>query len=252
MPTGASSRMTFRSDGTPQWATAPSADPQTERQNPPPSTEQQGVAPTPPAQESRRLTVNPVTGLVTMSASDYSPLTARERLKVYWKGTYFSYGAYFKPVFFALVLDQATGSPKQWGGGFAGFGRRVASRTASNMLQGTIRAPLAAALHEDVRFVYSDQHGAARRTWHAIVYSFLTYNDQGAPTLNIAKFVGYYSSTAISTVWHPPSKNSLLHYTFYNGSEQLGLSVPINILQEYWPNLIHTFRRRQVKQGSAE
>ncbi len=243
MPTGAPPRITFRPDLTTEWATFPSADPQNQQQNPPPPTAQQGADPTSPAQDSRRLAVNPVTGLVTTSATDYSPLTAEERWKVYWKGTYFSYGAYFKPVFFALILDQATGSPKQWGGGFAGFGRRVASRTASNIVQGTIRAPLAAALHEDVRFIYSGQHGAVRRTWHAVEYSFLTFNNQGAPTPNISKLVGYYSSTAISTMWHPPSKTSLLRYTFINGSEQVGLSVPINILQEYWPDLIHTFRR---------
>ena len=102
-------------------------------------------------------------------------------------------------------------------------------------MQGAIRAPLAAALHEDVRYI-SDQRGGKRRVWHAIEYSFLTYNNQGQPTLNISKLVGYYASTAISTTWRP-GHYALLNYTFVNGSEQIGLSVPINILQEFWPDV---------------
>lgn len=90
-------------------------------------------------------------------------------------------------------------------------------------------------LHEDVRYI-TDQRGGKRRLLHAIEYSFLTYNNQGQPTLNIAKLVGYYASTAISTAWRP-GRHSLPEYTFGNGSEQFGLSVPVNILQEFWPEI---------------
>ncbi len=161
-------------------------------------------------------------------------------------------GAYFKPVFFALALDQTQNMPSRWGGGFSGFGLRVASRTASNIVQGTVRAPVAAALHEDVRYVYSTRHAIGRRILYAVKYSVLTYNDQARPTLNVAKFVGYYASTAISTTWRP-GKHSLLGYTFSNGSEQVGLSAPINVLQEFWPDLSRevTHLRRRPRQVSA-
>jgi hypothetical protein len=191
-----------------------------------------------------RLAVNPITGLSVSPASNFTPLTGSERWKLYWKQDYFSVGAYFKPVFFALALDQATGSPSQWGGGFHGFGLRLTSRIGSNVVQGTIRAPLAAALHEDVRYI-SDQRGGKRRIWHAVEYSFLIYNNQGNPTLNVSKLVGYYASTAISTTWRP-GHHPLAAYTFANGSEQLGLSVPVNILQEFWPDLVHKRARRQA------
>lgn len=246
MSGGAPPRLVFRSDGTLEQATPSSADPQSEQQTSATKPNRDHPASLTP-DNNKKLTVNPVTGMVTTTPQDYSPLTGEQRWRVYWKGTYFSYGAYFKPVFFALILDQASGSPRQWGGGFAGFGRRVASRTGSNIVQGTIRAPIAYALHEDVRFIYSGQHGFGRRTLHAIVYSFLTFNDQGAPTPNISKFVGYYSSTAISTMWRPPSKKSLLRYTFVNGTEQLGLSVPINIFQEFWPDMARKFQHRNAR-----
>jgi len=174
--------------------------------------------------------------------------TGEERWKLYWTQDFFSAGAYIRPIFFALVIDQATNAPSRWGGGWGGFGPRVASRVASNVVQGTIRAPLAAALHEDVRYI-SDQSGGKRRILHAIEYSLLTYNNQGHPTLNLAKLMGYYASTAISTTWRP-GHHSLAEYTFGNGSEQIGLSVPINILQEYWPDLNRKLTRRRAA-GSA-
>jgi hypothetical protein len=185
--------------------------------------------------------VNPVTGSVSASEANYEPLSGKERLKVYFKMNYASVGAYFGPVFTALLLDQATGSPAQWGGGFAGFGRRVASRVGSAIVQGTVQAPVAALLHEDIRYIASCRHGFKSRTWHAIKYSFLTYNEHGRPTLNVANLGSYYASTAVSTAWLP-SHNNLATYTL-SATEQIGLSIPINVIQEFWPEIRHSVLR---------
>jgi hypothetical protein len=193
--------------------------------------------------EKERLAVNPVTGSATASGAGYEPLTGKERWKLYWKQNYFSVGAYFGPVFNALLLDQATGSPQQWGGGFPGYGRRVASRTADAILQGTFQAPVAALLHEDVRYISSPKPGGKRRVLHAIAYSFLTYNNEGHPTLNFANLGGYYAATAISTIWLP-SQHSVAKYTLSNASEAIALTLPVNLLQEFWPEVLHTVFRR--------
>jgi hypothetical protein len=222
------------------------ASPQAESKNSRPSASQPADDPPPSiaASDRQRLAVNPVTGLVTSSATNYQPLTGRERWKVYWKQNYFSIGAYFGPVFTALVLDQTTNSPPQWGGGMAGFGLRVASRTVGGMIQGSVQAPLAAVLHEDVRYISSPQHGFPRRALHAVEYSFLTYNTQGHTTVNFANLGAYYASTAISTAWLPDRKGSFASYTFSNGSEQIALSVPVNLLQEFWPEITRVVLRR--------
>jgi len=196
-----------------------------------------------PVDERGRLAVNPVTGLAVSSATNFRPLTHRERLKLYARQNYFSVGAYFAPTFSALVLDQANGTPRQWGGGFSGFGLRMASRTGNAMLEGTIDASLATLLREDVRYISSGRHGATRRIWHAVKYSFLTYNEKGHPTPNFALLSGYYISTAISTVWLPGTRH-VARYAFTNGSEQIALSVPIDLLQEFWPEVTHTLFRR--------
>jgi hypothetical protein len=193
--------------------------------------------------QKQRLKVNPVTGLALASHSNYTPLTAMERWKLYLKMTYGSAGPYLSPITNALLLDQANGTPRQWGRGFPGFGRRLASRAGNAVLQGTFQAPLAALLHEDVRYISTSQHGFKRRAAHALLYSFLTYNDKGHPTLNIANLTAFYASTAVTTAWLPGIPNAA-RYTFTNASEQIALSFPLNIVQEFWPEIRRYLFRR--------
>jgi hypothetical protein len=187
--------------------------------------------------------VNPLTGLVSASASDYHPATGRERRQLYWRQNFASVGAYVGPFVAALALDQATGNPEEWGGGFTGFGRRLASRTAVAIVQGTLQAAGAAALHEDVRYISSSQTGFKKRTLHAIAFSFLTYDNRGRTTLNVANLSSYYASAAISMAWMPGRNNVALR-TFTDGTEQMGFSVPVNLLQEFWPEISHKILRR--------
>src|SRR5208337_421453 len=193
--------------------------------------------------QNQRLKVNPMTGLAVASQSKYTPLTGTERWELYIKMTYASAGPYFSPVVNALLLDQASGTPRQWGSGFPGFGRRLASRAGNAVLQGTFQAPLAAILHEDVRYIPTSQHSFRRRAIHAVLYSFLTYNDKGHPTLNIANLAAFYASTAVSTVWVPGIQN-VARYIFVNSSEQIALSFPLNVAQEFWPEIRHHIFRR--------
>lgn len=198
--------------------------------------------PDPPSQPDP-LAVNPLTGLTSTSASNYQPLTGSDRWKLYWKQNYWSAGAYVGPVLSALILDEATGSPYQYGGGIEGFGKRLGSRTLTAMVQGTFQAALAAPLHEDVRYISSGQGGFMHRTKHAIVYSFLTYNNHGHATLNISNLTSYYASTALSTTW-VPTNEPLGRYTLVHGTENMALSIPVNLIQEFWPEIRQKVFRR--------
>jgi hypothetical protein len=206
------------------------------------STNSPGLSPE--EDQKQRLKVNPVTGLAVAFQPNYTPLTGTERWKLYFKMTYASPGPYLSPVMTALFLDQTNGTPRQWGGGFPGLGRRLASRVGNSVLEGTFQAPLAALLHEDVRYIPTSHHSFRRRAIHAILYSFLTYNDKGHPTLNIANLTAYYASTAVTTAWLPGIQNAA-RYTFANASEQIALSFPLNVVQEFWPEIRHHVLRRQ-------
>ena len=185
---------------------------------------------------SQPASVNPLTGLVSVASTNYQPLSLNERWVLYWKQNYLSAGAYAGPVLTALLLDQASGASARWGGGVEGYGRRLASRLGEANLQGTVQAPLAAILHEDVRYISSSHHGFGRRALHAVIFSFLTYDSHGHPTPNFANFAGYYFSAAVATSWLP-GQHFRAGYTFTTASEQLVLAVPVNLLQEFWPEV---------------
>lgn len=189
-----------------------------------------------PLAGSHPLTVNPLTGLVSVSAGHYKPLTRKERWNLYWQQNFLSAGSYVGPVLTALLLDQTTGTPEQWGGGMEGYGRRLASRLGQSVVQGTVQAPVAGLLHEDVRYIASARRGFSHRMLHALIFSFLTYSSNGSPTPNFANFVGYYASAAIATAWLP-GEHYRTGYVFSTASEQMVLAVPINILQEFWPEV---------------
>ncbi len=194
------------------------------------------VAPSNPSNATQPFDINPITGIASASAKNYHPLSGRDRWHLYWKQNYASPGAFVGPVFTALILDQATNTPREWGGGWPGFGRRLGSRTAMAITQGTIQASLAAVLDEDVRYISSADTGFKQRLLHAVKFSFFTYNSRGQTRLNIANLTSIYATTAISTSW-VPIQGSGAKYTLTNGSAQIALTIPINIVQEFWPDI---------------
>jgi hypothetical protein len=112
-----------------------------------------------------------------------------------------------------------------------------------SITQGTFQASIAAALHEEVRYISSGQPGFKRRALHAVAFSFVTYDNQGHTTLNISNLTSYYGAAAISTTWTPIRSNVAV-YTLTSATQQVALSIPINLLQEFWPDIRHKILRR--------
>jgi len=182
-------------------------------------------------------TVNPLTGQVSASASDYEPLTNQQRWHLYFTQTYASVGAYAGPVFSA-GFDQATREPDRWGGGFRGYARRLGSRMGSDVIEHSVQAPVAALLKEDTRYIVSGQHGFLHRAGHVLLYTLFTYNAQGRRTLNIANLAGNYAASAASALWLPGRRDIPL-FTLTDGSTETGLGVVVNMVQEFWPEIHH-------------
>ena len=188
--------------------------------------------------EANRFAINPITGLSSASTMNFCPLTAHERWKMYWTKNYASLGAYTGPVLGAVLIDQPADSPHAWGRHASGFGLRVANRVGIGMMEGTVQAPLAAVMHYDVRYISSSAELRKKRLWHAILFSFVTFNSEAQVVPNIPKFAGFYAGTALSTTWLP-GRRDVGKYTLIDGTESIGLTVPVNILQEFWPDIKH-------------
>ena len=84
-------------------------------------------------------------------APNYVPMTTEDRWKDYVRQNFTQPGAFFQ-TFFTALGDQTGNVPSQLGKGLGAFPGRLGSEFARFTIGGTIKAAMAAGLHEDTRF----------------------------------------------------------------------------------------------------
>lgn len=133
-------------------------------------------------------------------------------------------------------ISQAEGTPREWGGGMEGFGRRMASAYGRNAISRTIMLGVATMDHEDPRYHPSDQKGFWPRTRHAIVATFVSPTTSGGTEPAYSRFAGAYGAAFIANAWEPPSEDSARH-ALERGSISLVSSIGWNVFKEFWPSI---------------
>lgn len=182
-------------------------------------------------------------GIGQLQKPKYVSLTSAERWHRYWKDTLLSPGLYFASAGAALG-DQASNSPKEWGGGWSGYGRRTGSLYGLFLSQETIHQSGAAFFHTDPRYFRCMCRGGWHRSWHAIEWSFLTYNGSGRTVFDFPQLVGAYGSGMISRTWYP-SRYSPLVQGVQAGHMQVGFVVGVHLIQEFSPEIKKVFTHRK-------
>jgi len=173
-----------------------------------------------------------VTGVFVGTGQPLIPLTNSERRTIYLQQTLLTPGAYTKRMFAALI-DQARGTPSQWGGGFGGYSKRFASREGQFIVANTLAAWGNEKLKYEPRYDQCRCSGFWPRTRHAIVRNFLTYNESEQELRpQWALYGGSFGGGLISTAWKPHPRN-----TFAEGGRamlgQAGYGVLLNIFIEF-------------------
>ena len=206
-----------------------------------PAEGEQEAQPGQPGRENA-ISVNRITGTGAVSGSAYVPLTGRERWQLYLTQNFTSVGAWFAPVTSSLI-DHVNSRPPEWGGDFGGYGRRLASRYGTNLVQGSVEAAGCAILGHDPRYIRSSQSGVWRRMGHAFLYSFLTRNGNGDTRLGIATLGSFYATGMVTQSWMP-DRYRALGDGVREGNRQLIFSVAFNQFQEFWPEIRRLVRRK--------
>ncbi len=183
----------------------------------------------------------------TMHASEFRPLTQRERTHLYLKTMVNPLG-YIKAGFSA-GLDQWRDKPPEWEQGASGYGRRFANIVGQYSIQRTVTFGLSSALHEDNRYFNSGKKGFWPRTGYALASGVLSRHDNGSLHLSISQVGGVASGALLSRFWLPPSQDSAK-----DAAVSFGITMASNmgfgILKEFLPDLGRALRKKK-KQGSA-
>jgi hypothetical protein len=136
------------------------------------------------------------------------PLSGEEREEIYLRQTFLTPGAYLKRMLVAGFY-QARGSPQQWGGGIGGYAKRFASQEGQFISANSLAALADAKLRYEPRYDQCRCQGFWRRSRHAIVRNFLTYNEsekEMRPQLGL--YFGAFGGGLISTAWKPKPRNA--------------------------------------------
>ena len=149
------------------------------------------------------------TGVFVPKGESRIPLTASQRRELYLEQTLITPGAYLKRMF-AASIDQTRGVPSQWDDGWGGYWERFASREGQFISANSLAALGNAALRYEPRYDQCQCHGLWRRTRHAILRNFLTYNS-GEQDLRPqwVLYGGAFGGGLISSAWKPHPRNAL-------------------------------------------
>src|SRR5579864_2306940 len=96
-----------------------------------------------------------VSAVSSSPAPQFSPMTRSERFRNYMANV-FGYEAILRSAAGAGIR-QASGTPKEWGGGAEAYGERVGSGYAQHFIDRTLQYGISSALHEDNRYFVSGQ-----------------------------------------------------------------------------------------------
>jgi hypothetical protein len=180
----------------------------------------------------------------TTKASDFQPLTQKERTQLYLK-TMVNPMGYLKAGFSAGI-DQWKDKPSEWQQGASGYGQRFANILGQYSIQRTVTFGLSNALHEDNRYFNSGKKGIWSRTGYAAASGILARHDDGSRHLSFSQVGGVAAGAFLSRYWQPPSQHSV-----GDGAVSFGITMASNIgfgvVKEFLPDLGRAITNKRKK-----
>jgi hypothetical protein len=187
--------------------------------------------------------------LVAPGNAPYRPLSSQEKFQSFLHRAYSPYT--FASALYDATYAQAIGEPPQFGGGMAGWGRRLGASVAgseSRSFFGTFLFP--ALLHQDPRYFAMYEGPVSKRALHAVGRVFVTRADDGRYTFNTSGLLTIAATQSLSTAWTPEGKRSAGH-TFACMLGAMQGEATSYLLREFTPDFLRIFKRhapRRLKQ----
>jgi hypothetical protein len=180
----------------------------------------------------------------TKKATEFQPLTQKERTQIYFKTMVNPLG-YGKAVFSAGV-DQWKDKPEEWEQGASGYGKRFANIIGQYSIQRTVTYGLSSFLHEDNRYFNSGKKGFWPRAGYALCSAFLARHDDGSRTISISQLGGVATGAFVSRLWLPPSQNSAQAGAVSFGIT-MGSNAAFSVVKEFIPDIGRAISKKYKK-----
>jgi hypothetical protein len=191
-----------------------------------------------------QLPVNWLYGAYVPKEAPLVSLNGKERLKLYVRQTYTTPGIYIKTGFFA-VHDQVRNTPADWGDGIAGFGKRLGSNQATNIIQNSFTSLGQASVGWEPRYDRCKCEGGWLRFRHAFVRNFVTYDrSEISVRPNIMPFAAAFGAGVISATWNP-NNPTITVKGYQSVITQAWVGVIINNIGEFAPDVMKKLKKHK-------
>ena len=136
-------------------------------------------------------------------------------------------------------IQQARDSPYEWGPGWGGFGKRLASTFGKTLVTSGIQVTVGTILHEELTYRPSGKKGFRPRLKYALLRTVIVpKTTTGKNTFSGGEVSGAVGGGFISRIWQP----ARLH-TFASGAGSAGIALGVdagfNVAREFWPEIRH-------------
>ena len=184
---------------------------------------------------------NFVPGQPLPDAPSYVPLSSRQKWDLFLRRSHsadFAVGAVIDS-----LTAEATGAYPRFGGGMAGYGKRlgasVAGAESATLFSGYIFPTL---LHQDPRFFRSHENDISDRLAYAASRVLIGRSDDGRNVFNASQILAQFVQAAVSNAYIP-YRNESVPGTIENALAGLGSVAQADILNEFWPDIKEFFAR---------
>jgi hypothetical protein len=194
----------------------------------------------------RMFGVMPTYGLVD-AGTQPPPLTSGQKFKLAVQ--------YLNPYTFGFVaveagVNQALNSPREYGQGAEGYGKRYGAGFADGLTDGIfVTGVYPSLLHQDPRYYRLGDGDFSHRMGYAVSRILVTRQDSGRQAFNISEILGSFTSSAIAVTYYPKSQRDFSNVAKRAGV-QFGFDAGFNLLKEFYPDIERKFFGRKHKPQS--
>ena len=190
-----------------------------------------------------RMAHNFIPGQPFPNAPSYVPLSSRQKFDLFVSRAH-SFDTLSGAIIDSLTA-QATGAYPSFGGGMAGYGKRLGAATAgaeSASFFGTFALP--ALLHQDPRYFRSQQTDISQRLAYAASRVLIGRSDSGRSVINTSLILSEFVQAAVSNAYIPYRRETVPG-TIENALTGLGSVAQARILNEFWPDIVAFMTRHE-------
>ena len=144
-------------------------------------------------------------------------------------------------------MNHLRNSPREWGRGPAGFGKRFASGLGHHVVKFGIESGVGAIHHENLHYRRSNLHGTMPRLKYAVKSTFwVPRTNRSGHTVALGRISGNMGAGIVSRAWQPASTAGV-GAGLASGGIGLGADVGYHVAREFWPRPKRVARARAVR-----